>query len=504
MMLEAIGGAILHVLQPSVLFATAIGTIIGIIIGALPGLTVTMGMALLAPFTFFMDPVVGISMLIGLYKGGTFGGSISAVLIGTPGTASNAATMLDGFAMAQRGEGSRALGASLTGSVIGDFFGSICLVIGAPLLASIALKFGSPEFFALTAFAVTMVCYVSGRSLAKGLMAAGIGFALALIGTDPIGGSPRLTFGMPELSAGIGVLPLAIGLFGFTEVLVQLESYAPIAADKLAGVLRFDFRQIFDDIRAHLRTVFRSALIGTIIGALPGIGAETSNWVAYGLAKRASRTPETFGRGNVDGVIAPEVAANAVCGAAIVPMLIFGIPGDIVTAIMMGALIGQGLQPGPNLIAENPTVFYSLFANMFLSMLMLAFFGFIAVKFAGRILSVPRPILFAAVALLCVAGTYAVGSSLFDVGMMMAFGFLGYLMRKLDIPVPPLVLAFILSRLIEQSFRLSLIQGDGTLLIFVQRPIAAGFLALTAAVVAGLLVQQWRAWRGSKVSLKTY
>ena len=235
----------------------------------------------------------------------------------------------------------------------------------------------------------------------------------------------------------------------------------------------FDIRQVARDIRRHIRTVIRSALIGTLIGALPGIGAETSNWVAYGMAKRASKAPETFGRGNIEGVIAPEVAANAVCGAAMVPMLIFGIPGDIVTAIMMGALIGQGLQPGPNLIQENPAVFYSLFANMFVSMLMLALFGLIAIRFAGRILSVPRPILFTSVAILCVAGTYAVSSSLFDVGVMMAFGFLGYAMRKLDIPVPPLVLAFILSRLIEDSFRRSLIQGDGTLLIFLQRPIAA-------------------------------
>ncbi len=497
-MLEAIGGAILHVLQPQVLFATAVGTIIGIIIGALPGLTATMGMALLAPFTFFMNPVVGISMLIGLYKGGTFGGTISAVLIGTPGTASNAATMLDGYAMAKRGEAGHALGCSLMGAVIGDFVGSVCLVVGAPLLASIALRFGSPEFFALTVFAVTMVCYVSGRSLAKGLLAAGIGFALALIGTDPIGGSPRLTFGIPDLTAGIGVIALAIGLFGFAEVLIQLESYAP-TADKLAHTVGFDIRKVAADIRRHIRTVIRSALTGTLIGALPGIGAETSNWVAYGMAKRASKEPETFGRGNIDGVIAPEVAANAVCGAAMVPMLIFGIPGDIVTAIMMGALIGQGLQPGPNLIQENPAVFYSLFANMFVSMLMLALFGLIAIRFAGRILSVPRPILFTSVAILCVAGTYAVSSSLFDVGIMLAFGFLGYAMRKLDIPVPPLVLAFILSRLIEDSFRRSLIQGDGTLLIFVERPIAAVFIALTAIVLAGLLLQQWRAWRDGPV-----
>jgi putative tricarboxylic transport membrane protein len=456
----------------------------------LPGLTATMGMALLAPFTFFMDPVVGISLLIGLYKGGTFGGTISAVLIGTPGTASNAATMLDGYAMAQKGEASRALGCSLVGSVIGDFFGSICLVLGAPILASVALRFGNPEFFALTVFAVTMVCYVSGASLAKGLMAAGIGFTLALVGTDPIGGSPRFTFGVPDLSAGIGVIPLAIGLFGFTEVLIQLESYVAGQSERLPAMLRFDFHQIWLDIRTHIRTVLRSSLVGTVIGALPGIGAETSNWVAYGLAKRASKKPETFGTGNVEGVIAPEVAANAVCGAAMVPMLIFGIPGDIVTAIMMGALIGQGLQPGPNLIAENPAIFYSLFANMFLSMIFLAGLGFIAVKFAGNILSVPRALLFTTVAVLCVAGTYAIGSSLFDVGVMMIFGLLGYMMRKLGVPVPPLVLAFILSRVVEDSFRRSLVQGDGNIMIFIERPIAAGFLALTALVVIGIVWRQ--------------
>jgi putative tricarboxylic transport membrane protein len=485
-MLQAVLDAIGSAAQPASLLAITIGTAIGIVIGALPGLTATMGMALLAPFTFFMPPTVGIPFLIGLYKGGTFGGSLSAVLIGTPGTASNAATMLDGYVLAKKGEGPRALSLALWASVFGDLIGSVSLVIGAPVLAAFALRFGSPEFFALTLFSLTLVCYVSGTSLAKGILAASLGILVALVGTDPIGGSPRFTFGVVDLAAGVGVIPLAIGLFGLSEVLVQLTSYRAHHKPEVFTSLSYPIGDALRELRRYPRTILRSSFIGTVIGALPGIGAETSNWVAYGLAKRASKDPATFGRGNVEGVIAPEVAANAVCGAAMVPMLVFGIPGDIVTAIMMGALIAQGLMPGPSLIAENPAIFYSLFVSMFFAMVVLAGLGWLSVRYAGLILNAPKPILFSVVTVLCFAGTYAVNASLFDVGVMISFGAFGYLLRLFGIPIAPLVLAFILSRLIEDSLRRTLIQGDGSLSIILNRPIALVFLALTVLVVGSI------------------
>jgi putative tricarboxylic transport membrane protein len=487
-MVEAIISAIGTAAQPAALLAILMGTIIGVVIGALPGLTATMGMALLAPFTFFMPATVGIAFLIGLYKGGTFGGSISAVLIGTPGTASNAASMLDGYPLAKKGDGPKALSLALWASVIGDLVGTVALVIGAPALASVALRFGSPEFFALTLFSLTLVCYVSGTSLAKGLLAAAIGILLALVGSDPIGGSPRFTFGVPDLGAGIGVIPLAIGLFGLSEVITQLTAYRAEHKPEIFDSRSYPLRETMRLLRLYPRTIIRSSLVGTAIGALPGIGAETSNWVAYGMAKRASKDPDSFGKGNLEGVIAPEVAANAVCGAAMVPMLVFGIPGDIVTAIMMGALIAQGLVPGPSLIAENPATFYSLFVSMFFAMVALAGVGWVAVRYAGRLLNTPKPILFSIVAVLCFAGTFAVNASLFDVGMMVGFGLFGWILRQLGIPVAPLVLAFILSRLIEDSLRRTLIQGDGSLTILLSHPIALVFIVLTGLMLASILV----------------
>ncbi len=489
-MLDSLLAAIASAAQPASLLGIFVGTAIGVVIGALPGLTATMGMALLSPFTFFLPPTVGIPFLIGLYKGGTFGGSISAVLIGTPGTASNAATMLDGYALAKKGEGPRALSLALWASVFGDLIGTLSLVIGAPLLAAFALRFGSPEFFALTLFSLTLVCYVSGASLAKGLLAASIGMTLALVGTDPIGGSPRFTFGIQDLGAGIGVIPLAIGLFGLSEVLVQLTGFRAKDLDAPIRATTFPIKQAIVELRCYPRTIMRSSLIGTAIGALPGVGAETSNWVAYGMAKRASREPESFGKGNVEGVIAPEVAANAVCGAAMVPMLVFGIPGDIVTAIMMGALIAQGLQPGPSLIAENASVFYSLFVSMFFAMIALAVVGYFSVRYAGRILSAPKPLLFSVVTVLCFAGTYAVNASVFDVGLMVCFGVIGWLMRQFGIPIAPLVLAFILSRLVEDSLRRTLIHADGSLLVFFERPIALVFLVLTVLILGSILFRR--------------
>lgn len=491
-MFETLVSAAAAAFDPAVLAAVFVGTAIGTLIGAIPGLTATMGMALLSPLTFFLSPVVGVGFLIGLYKGGTFGGSLTAVLIGTPGTASNAATMQDGYPLAQKGEGGRALGLSLWGSVVGDFFGSICLVIAAPVIGKFALNFGHAEFFALTLFSLTMVAYVSGSSLPKGLLAASLGLLLALIGTDPIGGSTRMTFGIPELSGGIGVIPLAIGLFGMSEVLWQLSAYSGGRAARAPATVIPPLRSLFAELWGYWRTILSSSAIGAGIGALPGVGAETSNWIAYGVARRYSKSPETFGKGNVEGVIAPEVSANAVCGASFIPTLLFGIPGDIVTAILMGALIAQGLQPGPMLIQEHPDVFYALYVTMFTSMFMLAFIGMFFIRSAGYIIRLPKPLLFIAVTILCFAGTYAVNSSVFDIWVMFVFGFVGYLFRKLDIPVAPLILAFILCKTIESSFRRMLIQSRGSLMVLIERPISAVFILLTLAVVGSLLIKSFK------------
>jgi putative tricarboxylic transport membrane protein len=474
--------------------AIVLGTVIGLVIGAIPGLTATMGMALLSPFTFFVEPLIGIPFLIGLYKGGTFGGSVSAILIGTPGTASNAATLLDGYEMRKRGEAGKALYGALHASLIGDMFGTLALIFIAPLLALIAIKFGPHEFFALVVFSMTMVCYVSGNSLSKGVLAASLGLFFALVGSDPIGGTPRFTFGLNDLGGGINVIALVTGVFGITEVLIQMETFGRRGrgVPDLAGVVLGRAHIALSTLIGHVRNIVRSSLIGTLIGALPGIGAETSSWVAYGLAKRASKTPERFGSGDLDGVLAPEAANNAVCGAAMIPMLVFGIPGDIVTAILMSALIAQGLQPGPFLISEHRDVIYGLFIAVLMATVALYVFGRLTMSWWVRILSIPRPLLYSMVVVFCAVGTFSVQSSAFDLAVMFAFGILGYVMRKLDMAVAPMVLAFVLSKIMEESLRRGLVQSDGSFLDFFQRPIAAFFLVLTGLVLISFALVEWR------------
>ncbi|PPR61813.1 MAG: hypothetical protein CFH08_02061 [Alphaproteobacteria bacterium MarineAlpha3_Bin7] len=482
-MIADIGQAFSNVLSFGPMLAIFCGVSGGLIIGAIPGLSVTMAMALLAPITFFMEPLIGISFLIGLFKGGTYGGSISSILIGTPGTAANAATILDGYEMAKRGKAGKAILGGLYASLIGDFAGSIALVFGAPLLALIALRFGFPEYFALILFSLTMVCFISGNSLSKGIFSAAIGLFLGLIGSDPIGGVPRLTFGISELQSGISVVPLAIGLFALSEVLVRAETLKSekfrYMGNEALGIVQLKFTEII----TNLKTILRSSAVGTLIGALPGIGSETSSWVAYGLAKRASKTPDEFGKGKLEGVLAPEAANNAVCGSAMIPMLVFGIPGDVVTVLLMSALIAQGLNPGPSLIEDNQTLFFGLFISVFVATCFLFLIGRLSLKLWVRLLNIPPALLYGVVVVLCIVGTYGINSDYFDLIVMVCAGVLGYIMRRLDIGLPPLILTFVLSTLLENSFRRGMIQADGNIFFFLERPIAVVFVILTLFVL---------------------
>ena len=493
-MIEDLLAAAVVVFNWKTILAISLGTIVGLMIGAIPGLSATMGMALLSPFTFFVGPLIGIPFLIGLFKGGTFGGSVSAILIGTPGTAANAATLLDGYEMRKQGRAGEAMTGALNASLVGDAFGTVALIFGAPALALIAIQFGPHEFFALVLFSLTMICYVSGKSLAKGVLAASLGVLFALIGTDPIGGTQRLTFGLRELQGGLNVIALVTGLFGITEVLIQMETFGRSRRPTIqaVGVRLAGAGAQLRGLAAHLWTIIRSSLIGTFIGALPGIGSETSPWVAYGLAKRASKNPEKFGNGSLEGVVAPEAANNAVCAAAMIPMLVFGIPGDIVTAILMSALIAQGLQPGPFLISEHRDVIFGLFMSVLFATAALYIFGRLTMRWWIRILAIPRPLLYSAVVAFCVVGTYSVKSSSFDLAVMFVFGIVGYVMRKLDIAIAPMLLSFVLAKILEESLRRGLVQSDGSILAFLERPIAAVILGLTGLVLIAFAVIEWR------------
>ena len=483
-MLDQLAQAAVAVFSWQALAMIVAGTVIGIVVGALPGLTATMAMAIFSPLTFFMPPLIGIPFLLGIYKGGTFGGSISAVLIGTPGTASNAATVLDGYPMAQQGLGGKALNASIYASTIGDFVSNLVLIFLAWPLALIALEFGPPEVFAIILFSMTVIASLAGRSIAKCFVSASLGVLIALIGIDTVSGATRFTFGISELQGGINFIPLVIGLFGLGEIFVQVSKRAErFRIAQMSGsrdANRVTFREI---VTRYPRTVLRSSLVGSIIGVLPGVGAETANWVCYGLAKSASKHPERFGKGELEGVIAPEVAANSNCAASMVPMLAFGIPGDVVTAVMLGAFIAQGLRPGPLLFRDNIVEIYGIYIALFLSTLAMFVVAKLSMRSWVSILKAPRALLYPVVTLLCLVGAFSINNSLVDVGVTIAFGVVAYLMRMGGFEVAPMVLAFILAPMLEQSLTQALIMSQGNPAIFFTRPIAALFMVLTAVSI---------------------
>ncbi len=474
-------------LTPYNIMFACFGIVAGIVIGAIPGLTVTMALALLIPMTFTMDPIPSIAMLLGIYKGGVYGGSISAILINTPGTPASSATVLDGYPMAQKGQGIKGLKMALHASVIADTSSDIVLILVAPILAAFALKFGPPEIFALVLFSLTIIAYVSGESILKGLVAASLGLLFATIGIDPIDGLSRFSFGYVDMLNGIALVPMLIGLFAISEVLVRAESGVKEYLGEIAG--RYanrpeDSSLTWRELRSSMRTIFRGFVIGTVLGAIPGLGAAPASFLNYGMAKRASKHPETFGKGEIEGVAAAESANNAVCGATLIPLLCLGIPGDIMTAVLMGAFMIQGITPGPMMFRDHANIIYALFVGLMVCNMANFIFGKLAIRSAGQVLRIPRGILYPVIILLCFVGSYAVNNSLFDVQVMFFFGVLGYVMRKFKFPLAPLLIAFILGPMIENGFRQSFIIFDGNIFKFFTRPISLFFLIATALTVA--------------------
>ncbi|MGI9384674.1 MAG: tripartite tricarboxylate transporter permease [Methyloligellaceae bacterium] len=478
--------------------AALLGLAAGIVVGALPGLTATMAVAVLAPFTFFMEATIGIPFLLGVYKGAIYGGSIPAITINTPGTAAAAATAIDGHALARKGQARRALEISLYASVIADLLATLVLIFVAAPLASVALKFSAPEFAMLFIFSLTMIAALSGRSVAKGLVSASLGILLATIGLDPMSGQMRFTFGVTDLMGGVSLVPLLIGMFAISEILLQAERGAPPV--DAVGFSKDEPRVTWDDMKSSARSIFRSSGIGIGLGALPGLGAEISCWIAYGVARRRSKAPQDFGKGSIEGVAAAEAGNNAVCPAALIPMLVFGIPGDTITAVLLGAFMAQGLLPGPLLFVKHGEVLYSLFALLILTNIMLLAFGFAAIRYLRRITLIPSGILYPLVMVMCAAGAFAVNSSFFDLIIMLAGGIAGYAMRKTGVPIPPLVIAMLLAPGLENALRQSLALSNGDFSIFVTRPISAAILAVLVAGTVFFCFKTFRARFGSAAS----
>lgn len=463
------------VFTPSILFMICVGTTAGIVIGALPGLTATMGVALLVPLTFGRPPLESLSMLMGIYCGAMYGGAISAILIRTPGTPAAAATVLEGYPMAKRGEAGRAMAMALFASFFGGVVGALIMTFASPFISSVALEFGPVEYFGLAIFGLSVIISISGRSLIKGMMSAFFGLLIASIGFDPISGFPRFTFGMVEMMEGPPFIPTLIGLFAVSEVFNEVQKSGVVQQVKA----KLDqYLPSWSDIKYCFKELCRSSIIGTVIGAIPGAGGDIAAFISYGEAKRASKNPERYGKGEIEGLAASECANNSCSGGAMIPLLSLGVPGDAVTAVLLGAFVIQGLQPGPMLYREHIDIVYQIFASMMLAQFAMQFIGMAGIQLFARVIMVDRAILTPSIFVLSMVGAFAMRSNVFDVYTTLAFGILGYVMMRYDYPLSPILLALILGPMAEANLRRAMVISGGDPTILVSRPIAVGLMAL--------------------------
>lgn len=483
-MLEHLLPSLATLLQTQTLLIMLGGTVMGLVFGALPGLSATMGVAIMLPLTFVLDPGTGLAMLVAIYIGGISGGLIAAMLLRMPGTASSVATTFDGFPLAQKGQAAKALGTGILGSFIGGMLGLAALMFLAPIIARVALRFGPYEYFALTLFALSLVSVLSRGVMVKGLLAALLGLSAATVGAAPLGGTQRLTLGYIELFAGFGIVPFMVGLFAISQMIRDIQTRRkPI--DLHLNIRGFGVT--LREMRENAVTIIRSALIGLGIGILPGIGGAASNLVSYAAAKQASKKPEKFGTGAVEGIWASETANNASIGGALIPLMTLGIPGDGVTAVLLGGFIIHGLQPGPLLFTTNPEIVTGIYMSYFLVLFMILIVMFGAMRVFPRILQLPRHFLLPSLFVMTVIGSFAFNNRLFDVWVMLGFGATGYLLERFGFPLSPLVLGFVLGPIVEQNLRRSLMFSEGDLTPFITHPFSAGFLVLTVlSVLYGL------------------
>lgn len=470
------------------------GTVVGIVFGAIPGLTATMAVALFLPITYGLGPSAGICLLVGLYIGGVSGGLISAILLKIPGTPASVATTFDGSPMMEKGEGAKALGVGIFYSFVGTLFSIAALTFIAPSLAKLALAFGPHEYFAIAIFSLTLIITLATGSMAKGLFSGLIGFAFSTVGIAPVDATQRFTFGFTELNAGFDILPVLIGLFAIAEIIkvaedVKHEEHATVSMVKLKG-FGFSIKEFFD----QSWNMIRSSFIGTGIGILPGIGSGTSNIVAYMVAKKQSKYPEKFGTGVVDGIVASETAACASVGGAMIPLLTLGIPGDTVTAMLLGGFMIHGIQPGPLLFISQGPLVYTIFVAMVVSSLMMLFSEMFGVRLFVKLLAIPKHILLPIILVLCFVGAFGLSNRVFDIGVIIFFGLLGYGFVKYQIPQTPFIIGFILGPMAETNLRRALQLSDN-LSDFITQPISGGFLMVAAASVVWHVVKEHRAKR---------
>ena len=466
-------------LQPMNLLFALVGCLLGTLVGVLPGIGPSAATAILIPVTFILEPIPAIIMLAAIYYGAMYGGTITSVLVNVPGEAASAVTCLDGYQMARNGRAGAALAIAAVGSFIGGNVAVAALVVVALPLSNLALRFGPPEFFALMLIALTMVTGLAGRSMVRALMAAIFGLLIAMVGIDPVQGAPRFTFGMTQLLDGFNIVPVVMGLFGVSEILLNVESpVRQVFETKMSTLVPSR-----EDLRRSMGAIWRGTGIGLFLGLVPGIGTMVPTFISYTVEKRVSKTPDKFGTGMIEGVAGPETANNAYANAAMIPLFTLGIPASPTLAILMGALMMNGLLPGPLLFTQHATFVWAVIASFVVGNVMLLILNLPLIPMWVAVLKIPYSILFALILGFAVVGAYSVDSSVFGVGVMLAFGLLGYVFKKLDVPLAPFALTLILGPMMEKALRQSLEMSGGELSVFYTRPLTATLLVMAVIIL---------------------
>jgi putative tricarboxylic transport membrane protein len=480
--MEAFINGFISLGDPQLLLVLLVSTLGGVVIGALPGLNATNGAALLLPFTLSMEAIPAIASLVAIYCSATFAGAITAILINTPGTPASATTCLDGYPLAQRGEAGRALGLAVVSSTIGGVLSVICLMIAAPLLARMAYQFTPPEYFALTLFGMSMLASIGEGSPLKNLISGTFGVFLALVGVDMLTSVERFTFGSHDLYDGIGFVPVMIGIFGISELIVQASSLDKRKERVSMKAVQLPTR---DDYRQVWKTILRSSGIGIFIGILPAEGATVASMIGYNEAKRWSKTPEQFGKGAIEGIAGSEAANNAATGGAMVPTLALGIPGSATAAVILAGLMVHGIRPGPSMFTEQANFAYTIFWSMMLVNLLFLVVGLTGAKIFARITLIPTQVLWPCVFMVSIVGAYALDQSMFDVWIVLISGIIGFFMRRYGFSVVPLAIGLILGEMLEQRLGQSMVMLDEKWWLMFTRPLALFFFCLTIAALFG-------------------
>jgi putative tricarboxylic transport membrane protein len=477
------------VFQPYVLLVIVLSALYGLLVGAIPGLTATMATALLVPVTFFMAPIPAVAAIVTATAMAIFSGDIPSALLRMPGTPASAAYTDEAFLLTRSGRAELALGAGLVFSVLGGIFGVIVLILAAPALAEVALKFSSFEYFWLVVLGFASAVFIAGSDPLKGVVSLLIGLLISCVGLENPAGSPRYTFGNVELMGGIALIPLMIGMFAISEVLrFAVSRVKPeMVADRPFGNV---FSGMWSLIKKYPVQLLRGSALGTAVGALPGAGADIAAWMSYAVSKRFSKEPEKFGTGHVEGIIEAGAANNSALGGAWIPALVFGIPGDSITAIAIGVLYLKNMNPGPTLFVDNPQNIYAVFIVFLLAQLLMLPFGWMAIKVAKRVLRIPAGLLMPLILLFCIVGSFAINNSMFGVVVMLVAGVAAFFMERWGFPVAPTILGVVLGTMLEEHFFSSLVKADGNFLVFFERPIAGTLGALTMMVLLWPVVRR--------------